>query len=58
MKSRVIQLSVRGPLFFLLYVQDLDLSIQHSRISKHADDMEVFTAFQRNSASQTKCKEI
>ena len=43
MKSGVPQGAVLGPLFFLLYVNDLRNVVRHSRSDLFADDAKMYT---------------
>ena len=50
--SGVIQGSVLGPLFFTIFVNDVDDVIQKSTIIKYADDIRIYRSFKSDVQSQ------
>ena len=50
--SGVIQGSVLGPLFFTIYVNDVDLVINNCTMLKYADDIRIYRCFKPDTGSQ------
>ena len=50
--SGVIQGSVLGPIFFAIYVNDIDQVIKNSVILKYADDVRIYRCFKADKFSQ------
>ena len=51
--SGVIQGSVLGPIFFTIYVNDIDHVIKSSTILKYADDVRIYRSFNSDISSQS-----
>ena len=56
--SGVIQGSVLGPLFFSIFVNDIDDVIKSCSILKYADDIRIYRHFEPNTSSQMISKEL
>ena len=50
--SGVVQGSVLGPIFFVIFVNDIDQHIKNSAILKYADDVRIYRCFESDNASQ------
>lgn len=51
-RSGVIQGSVLGPLLFIVFISDIDLTIKNSQIIKYADDIKLYLSAEKLPSSQ------